>query len=113
MKRKINYLGFLSVLSLVAIIGFFRRDNSQVFTFLVFLSYLGYFQVTPDEMFRLRVYKSSGVALLLTLIVMVGFFVGFLITQEINYFSNGFWISFTVLIVSFPFAFLFFQMKEE
>jgi membrane protein CcdC involved in cytochrome C biogenesis len=108
-----NYLGFLSILSIIGLIGFIRRDSAFVFSFFAFLVYTGYFQVTPDEMFIKRVYKSSGVTLLITLILMTGLFVGYLLTENVNFFTNGFWISFTVMIVSFPLAFTFFQLRDE
>ena len=40
MNKQINYLGFLSTFSLIGVIGFFNRDQSHVFTFFAFLSYI-------------------------------------------------------------------------
>jgi len=113
MKKKINYLGFLSLLSVVGIFGFFDRSNSHVFTFFVFLSYIGYFYITPDELFKQRLIQSASITLLMVSMLMLGLFIGYLITQNVSYFTNGFWISFTTLIVSFPLVFTFFQLKDE
>jgi hypothetical protein len=46
------------------------------------------------------------------MIAMVGLFVGYILTQNVNYFTNGFWISFTLLIVTFPVVFTYFQIKD-
>jgi hypothetical protein len=112
MKRKFNYLGLLSVLSFIGILGFIRRDNSHVFTFFIFLTYIGYFYITPDELFKQRIIQSAAITLLITMIAMVALFVGYILTQNVNYFTNGFWISFTLLIVTFPVVFTYFQIKD-
>ncbi len=112
MKRKINYLGLLSILSLIGMIGFIRRDNSHVFSFFAFLSYIGYFRITPDELFKQRVLQTAGITLLITFVLMTGLFISYILTENVNYFTNGFWISFTLMVVTFPLVFTFFHIKD-
>lgn len=112
MSWKYNYLGYLSVLSLIGILGFINRDSSHVFSFFAFLSYTGYFFVTPDELFKQRVYQSATITLLLLLVTMAGFFISYILTDNINFFLNGFWISFTLMIVAFPLIFTYLQIKD-
>jgi hypothetical protein len=112
MRSKINYLGFLSLLALIGLVGFFNRDNSHVFSFFAFLSYIGYFRVTPDELFRQRVLQTAGLTLLVTFIFMAGLFVGYIFTENSNFFTHGFWISFTLMVVTFPLVFTCFQIKD-
>ena len=112
MNKQINYLGFLSTFSLIGVIGFFNRDQSHVFTFFAFLSYIGYFFVIPDELFVKRLYQAASVTLIVTFLLMVSLFVGYLLSQNVNFFTNGFWISFTIMIVTFPIVFTIFQVKD-
>lgn len=112
MHWKFNYLGLLSILSLIGILGFIERDHSHVFTFFAFLSYMGYFFVIPDELFKQRVIETAAITLLLVLTLMVGFFVAYIFTDNANFFLNGFWISFTFMIVVFPLLFTYFQIKD-
>lgn len=112
MKRKINYLGLLSALSLIGIIGFIRPDNIHVFSFFAFISYIGYFQITPDELFKQRVLQTAGITMLITFAFMTSMFIGYILTDNVNFFTDGFWISFTLLIVTFPLVFTFYQIKD-
>jgi hypothetical protein len=112
MKRKINYLGFLSLLSIIGILGFIRQDSFNLFSFFAFLGYVSYFRVTPDEFFKQRVIQTAALTLLLTFVLMISLFIGEIFTQNLNFYTNGFWISFTVMIVAFPLIFTYFEFKD-
>jgi len=112
MKKKFNYLGFLSILSLIAILGFIQADSRHLFSFFGFLGYIGYFFITPDEMFKQRVLQTAALTLLITFVLMITLFVWHIFTQNINLYINGFWISFTVMVVTFPVIFTYFEFKD-
>ena len=78
-----------------------------------FIGYFSYFFVTPDEFFKKRVMQTSTIVLILVSILMLGFYLGFIITQNVNFFSNGFWITFTVLLILFPLIFTIFEIKDS
>ena len=61
MKHKINYLGLLSLLALIGILGWITENNG-LFGFVGFAYYLRYFWVIPDEFFRLNVQKAATFA---------------------------------------------------
>lgn len=111
MNWKFNYIGLLSMLSLIGILGFIQRDHSNVFSFFAFLSYIGYFRITPDELFKQRVLQTAGITLLVTFVLMTGLFIGYLVTENVNFFTNGFWISYTLMVVTFPLVFTLFHVK--
>jgi len=113
MKRNINYLGFLSILSVIGIFGFINRDQGHVFSFFAFLAYIGYFFVIPDELFIKRLLQTASLTLLVTFLLMAGLFIGYLLTENINFFTDGFWISFTIMIITFPIIFTFFEIKDD
>jgi hypothetical protein len=112
MKRKINYLGFLSFLSIIGILGFILQDSSNLFGFFAFIGYIYYFRVTPDEFFKQRVIQTAALTLLITFVLMLSLFIGEIITQNLNFYTNGFWISFTVMIIAFPVVFTYFEFKD-
>jgi hypothetical protein len=112
MNKNINYLGLLSLLSVIGLMGFISRDNSHLFSFFAFLSYIGYFRIAPDELFKQRVLQTAGITLLITFVFMTGLFISYILTENVNYFTNGFWISFTLMVVTFPLVFTFFHIKD-
>lgn len=112
MKSRFNYLGLLSLLAGIGFIGFINRENSHVFSFFAFLAYVSYFRVKPDELFQQRVLQSASLAFILTAISMISFFIGYIVSDDINFFINGFWISFTLMIISFPLVFLYFEIRD-
>lgn len=112
MRKNINYLGFLSLLSLIGLFGIFQRDSLNLLSFFGFIGYIGYFKVKPDELFKIRVYQTSAYTLVITLLLMLIFFVGYIITNNIDFFMHGFWISFTVMIITFPIIFVWSEWKE-
>ncbi|MDO4544999.1 MAG: DUF3796 domain-containing protein [Bacillota bacterium] len=69
-KWKINYLGFLSLLSLLAILGWTTGD-SYLYAYLAFLVFIRYFWVVPDEMFMLNAHKAAFLALMIQFISLV------------------------------------------
>lgn len=112
MKKNFNYLGFLSILSLIGLLGLFQDDATNLFGFFGFLGYVGYFYVTPDELFKQRVLQSAAITLLVLFVFMLSMFIGHMFTQNVNFFTNGFWISFTLMIVVFPIVFTYYQIKD-
>lgn len=61
---KLNKLGFLSLLTLLGVMGI--TTHRPLLGFFGFAYYFRYFFVTPDEMFRLNVRKAAS----------IGFFAG-------------------------------------
>jgi hypothetical protein len=112
MKRKINYLGFLSFLSIIGTLGFILQDSHNLFGFFAFVGYIYYFRVTPDEFFIQRVIQTAALTLLITFVLMISLFIGQIFTQNLNFYTHGFWISFTVMIVAFPIVFTYFEFKD-
>jgi hypothetical protein len=112
MKKPFNYLGLLSVLSMIGIVGFFQEESRNLFGFFGFIGYIGYFFITPDELFKQRVLQTAGFTFLITFAFMMSLFIGEIITGNINYYTNGFWISFTLMIVTFPVVFTYFEFKD-
>jgi hypothetical protein len=112
MKKSLNYLGLLSILSIIGIVGFLQEDSRNLFGFFGFLGYIGYFFITPDELFKHRVLQTASITLLISFILMLSLFLGEIFTQNLNFFTNGFWISFTVMIVTFPIVFTYFEFKD-
>ena len=70
--KKINYLGFLSLLALIAILGW-CTENTGLYGFLGFAYYIRYFWVIPDEFFRLNVQKAATFAFMSEMISLVPF----------------------------------------
>lgn len=114
MKLKLNYLGFAGFLFLIGFVGVFDSEiRLPYFLFFASIGYFGYFFVTPDELFKKRVMQTSTIVLMFISILMLGFYLSFIITQDLNFFINGFWISFTVLLILFPLIFTLFEVKDS
>lgn len=113
MKSKINYLGFLSVLSLIAILGFIT-ENKGLIGFFGFLYYLRYFWVIPDEFFILNVRKSAAAAFMAEMISLVPFmFICFGVLDADKAVPSAFALSFTVAVFAFTIALMVFELKEQ
>lgn len=112
MKLYMNYLGFFGFLSLIGIIGIMLPNSSFTLTFLAYIGDFCYFFVKPDELFKKRVYQTAVITLLISFLVQLGFYLAYLITDQVDYFVNGFWISFTVMTVTFPITFFVFEIKD-
>ncbi len=54
MRHKINYLGFLSLLTLIAVLGW-QTENKGLYGLFGFAYYIRYFWVVPDEFFQFNV----------------------------------------------------------
>lgn len=113
MKKTVNYLGFIGFLFFIGFVGIFDPESRFTLSFFASIGYFGYFFVTPDELFKKRVMQTSTIVLSLLTLMMLGFYVGFLITQDENFFINGFWISFTALLILFPLIFTIFEVKDS
>lgn len=70
MKHKVNYLGFLSLLALIAILGW-TTDNPGLYGFFGFAYYLRYFWVIPDEFFQMNVQRAATCAFMAEMISLV------------------------------------------
>lgn len=112
MNNKFNYLSLLSLLSLIGLLGFILEDSRNLFGFFGFLGYISYFFITPDELFKQRVLQSASITLIITFTLMISLFIGEILTQNMNFYTNGFWISFTVMIITFPIVFTYFEIKD-
>lgn len=112
MKLYMNYLGFLGFLSLIGVWGMIDTDVRHTLTFLLCIGYFSYFFVKPDELFKMRVLQTSTITLLIAFLVQMGFYLAYLFTTNIEFFVHGFWISLTVLTVSFPLIFIIFEVKD-
>ncbi len=113
MNLKLNYLGFIGFLFLIGFVGIFDSEARFTLSFFASIGYFSYFFVTPDELFKKRVMQTSTIVLILVSIMMLGFYLGFIITQDVNFFSNGFWITFTALLILFPLIFTIFEIKDS
>lgn len=68
--KRINYLGFLSLLALIAVLGW-ATDNRGLYGFFGFAYFIRYFWVIPDEFFQLNVQKAATFAFMAEMIVLV------------------------------------------
>lgn len=113
MKRKINYLGFLSVLAWIAVLGW-TTENKSLYGFFGFAYYLRYFWVMPDEFFRLNVQKAATFAFMSEMISLVPFmFVCAYVYGAVKAVPMAFGLSFAVTIFAFTMALVILEMKER
>lgn len=101
MKRKLNPVGFLSCISIIALMGFIT-DNRGWFGFLGFLYYFRYFWIIPDEAFKNNIEKSATIAFFAQLFSLVPllFLIKFLTRHE-NFVPISFGMSFCIGILFF------------
>ncbi len=113
MKRKLNPVGFLSCISIIALMGFIT-NNRGWFGFLGFLYYFRYFWIIPDESFRNNIEKSATVAFFAQLFSLAPllFLTKFLIRHE-NFVPISFGISFCVGILFFTLTIVVLEWRES
>lgn len=113
MKHKINFLGFLSLLALIAIWGWLTENNG-LYVFFGFAYYLRYFWVIPDEFFRLNVQKAATFAFMLEMILLVPFmYVCTFIYGTTKAAPVSFALSFAVTIFAFTIALTVLEWRER
>lgn len=113
MKHRINYLGFLSLLALIAILGW-RTENKDLYGFFGFAYYFRYFWVIPDEFFRLNVQKAATFAFMSEMILLVPFmFVCTFIYGASEAVPVAFALSFAVTVLAFTTALVFLEWRER
>lgn len=113
MKHRINYLGFLSLLALIAFLGW-QTDNKELYGFFGFAYYLRYFWVIPDEFFRLNVRKAAAFAFMSEMLLLVPFmFVCTFIYGAAKAVPISFALSFAVTVLAFSITLIFLEWKER
>lgn len=113
MKRQVNYLGFLSLLALISILGW-RTGNTGLYVFFGFAYYFRYFWVSPDEFFRLNVQKAATFAFLSEMISLVPFlFVCSFLYGGARAVPAAFGLSFAAAIFAFTAALMVLEWKER
>lgn len=111
--RRINYMGFLSLLALVPVIGW-KTGNHGLWAFFSYLYYLKYFWVIPDEMFIQQVRKASVIACLAGIISLVPLMIlGSFCFQGRDAVSVPIGLSFAVIVFLFGISFAIFEAKGE
>ena len=113
MKRQINYLGFLSLLSLIAILGW-TTENHGLYGFLGFAYYIRYFFVIPDEFFRANVQRSATFAFMVEMVGLVpGMFISVALFSVERVVPAAFGLSFALAILAFTGALMVLEAKER
>ncbi len=113
MKRKINYLGFLSLLSLIAVLGWWT-ENTNLYGFFGFAYYLHYFWVIPDECFLLNVQKAATLAFMSEMVSLVPFmFACVFAFGAVEAIPAAFGLSFAVTILVFTSAIIVLEWREQ
>lgn len=113
MKHRINYLGFLSLLALIAVLGW-RTENKDLYGFFGFAYYFRYFRVIPDEFFRLNIQKAATFAFMSEMILLVPFmFVCTFIYGAAKAVPVSFALSFAATVLAFTTALVFLEWRER
>ena len=113
MKRRINYLGFLSLLALIAILGW-QTENKGLYGFFFFFYYFRYFWVIPDEFFQLNVQKAATFAFMSEMVLLVPFMFVCAFTYGVaKAVPISFALSFSVTILAFTIALIFHEWRER
>ncbi len=112
MKKRLNYLGFFGFLFLIGFIGIFDSESRFTLSFFATIGYFSYFFVEPDELFMKRLFQTGLFTLGIVFMTMLGFYIAYLLTKDVSFFVNGFWISFTVITVTFPVIFAIYEYKD-
>lgn len=112
MRKRINPIGFLSIVSSISILGIFTK-NPGWFGFLGFLFYLRYFWVIPDESFWKNIEKSATIAFLVQLFALIPtlMILGLFIKRE-NYIPESFGICFSIAVLCFTLSVTILEWKE-
>lgn len=113
MKSRINYLGFLSLLSLIAVLGW-TTENNGLYGFFGFAYYVRYFWVTPDEFFRLNLQKAATFAFMMEMLSLVPFMF-FCVYRygSVKAIPMSFGLSFAVTIFAFTAALIVLEWRER
>ncbi|GFI28515.1 hypothetical protein IMSAGC012_03647 [Lachnospiraceae bacterium] len=113
MKHRINYLGFLSLLALIAILGW-QTENKGLYGFFGFAYYFRYFWVIPDEFFQLNVQKAATFAFMSEMVLLVPFMFVCAFTYGVaKAVPISFALSFSVTILAFTIALIFHEWRER
>ena len=113
MKYKINYLGFLSLLALIGILGWIT-DNPGLYGFFGFAYFLRYFWVIPDEFFQMHVQKAATYAFMAEMISLVPFMVvcTYLYSAKVAI-RTAFGLSYAVTIFVFSIVLMVLEWREQ
>ena len=110
--RKINKLGYLSVLGLLGFGGLLTGD-AALYSFFGFIGYAYYFSVLPDEMFRMRALKSAALSFLILIVVMAAATVLVAVTENTDLAVWGFFASFALGNISFGVILSIYEYRES
>ena len=111
--RKINYLGFLSLLSLIAVFGW-KSGNTSWYGFFGFLAFVRYFWVVPDELFLMNVQKSATAAFMAGMLGLVpAMFFGISVWGADKAVPAAFATSFSVNVLVFTGSLVIREWKER
>lgn len=111
-KMKLNKLGFMSLIALLGIFGL-TTENKGFLGFFGCLSYIRYFTVIPDELFKENVKKAgsigffTGMAVSTIMITLCILFEDFI--TPISYFVSGYVVS----VFAFSLTLLYLEYKEQ
>ena len=111
MKRKINFLGFLSLVSTVALLGIVTEEKGW-YGFLGFLYYLRYFWIIPDESFKEYVKNSASLAFFVQVFSMVLLLTVLGLLKYENYIQFAFGIAFSFGVFVFTISIVVAEWKE-
>ncbi len=113
MKHKINYLGFLSLLALISVLGWYTQ-NTGLYGFFGFAYYVRYFWIKPDEFFLLNVQKAATFAFMTEMIFLVPFmFACTYIYGARKAVPAAFGLSFSTAVFAFTAALIILEWKER
>lgn len=111
MKRKINFLGFLSLVSTVALLGIVTEEKGW-YGFLGFLYYLGYFWIIPDESFKEYVKNSSTLAFFIQVFSLIPTLTILGLLKYENYIQVAFGIAFCLGVFVFSISIALAEWRE-
>lgn len=113
MNRKVNCLGFLSLLALIAILGW-KTDHPGLYGFFGFAYYLRYFWVIPDELFLHNFRTAASLSFMAEMILLVPFmFACTLAYGAVKAVPAAFGFSFAAAVFVFTAALLVLEWKER
>lgn len=110
---RFNYLGLLSLLALIPILGW-KLEIPGLFGFFGFAYYLRYFWVTPDELFLLNLRKAATAAFFWELISLVPLLAAaWVICGGTRALPAALGLSYAVAILVFSFALAALELREQ
>lgn len=113
MKQQMNYLGFLSLLTFISVLGW-RTGNKGLYGFFGFAYYLRYFWVFPDEFFRLNVQKAAVAAFMAEMLSLVPFmYACTYLFGGVRGARTAFGLSFAAAVLVFTAMLVFLEWKEK